>query len=501
MRKLLAVLLIIVLAGAVVLYPSREYSYAQEMAPLITPQVTPVPTPTPVPTSTPTPTPVPTPTPSPTPTPYMVKVSSLYEGISDENGSNDVKRLQNRLSELGYFFGDVDGKFGPETASAVKYFQSVNGLEVNGIADFRTIDYIYSDDAVMDPAPTPTPIAQGVQGDDVQALQEKLILYGFLAGEADGNFGQKTDAAVRLAQEYVKDMKERRQQAHPTAEPSPTPIWITPSPTPRVTPTTSVNPETGMTELDFSNMPTPTPALRFAPSSTPWEADGIATAELIEALNDKNFESCYTEVQNGDSGTEVKRVQNRLVTLGYLRSADGVFGSNTERALKYFQYRNAMPSSGVANKNTLLRLYSNNAKGSDTIVTEYKITVSTSKQRVYVYKWTGQGFDKNPIKTFKCSTGTNDNPTPKGTFWNTGRIGGEWYYFKDFDCWARYAWVINGGVLFHSVIYGSKNTNSLRSGTVRQLGSKASHGCVRLAVENAKWIYDNCTAGTPVTVE
>ena len=78
-----------------------------------------------------------------------------------------MKRLQNRLSELGYFFGDVDGKFGPETASAVRYFQSVNGLEVNGIADFRTIDYIYSDDAVMDPAPTPTPMAQGVQGDDV----------------------------------------------------------------------------------------------------------------------------------------------------------------------------------------------------------------------------------------------------------------------------------------------------------------------------------------------
>jgi peptidoglycan hydrolase-like protein with peptidoglycan-binding domain len=323
----------------------------------------------------------------------MVKVSALYEGINDENGSNDVKRLQNRLSELGYFFGDVDGKFGAETANAVKYFQTVNGLTANGVADFRMIDYIYSEDAIMDPAPTPTPIAQGVQGDDVQALQEKLILYGFLAGEADGNFGQKTDAAVRLAQEYVRDMNERRFQANPTAAPSPTPVWITPSPTPRVTPTTSVNPDTGMTELDFSVMPTPTPALRLAPSSTPWEADGIATTELIAALNDKNFESCYTDVKNGDSGIEVKRLQNRLVTLGYLRSADGVFGSQTERALKYFQYRNAMPESGEGNKNTLLKLYSNTAKGSDTIVTEYKITVSTAKQRVYVYKWNGQGLD------------------------------------------------------------------------------------------------------------
>ncbi|MCR4620475.1 MAG: L,D-transpeptidase family protein [Clostridiales bacterium] len=501
MRRLFAILIIIALAGAVVLYPSREHTYAQGNAEKSAPQFTPVPTATPVPTPTPEPTPVPTPTPEPTPTPYMVKTSALYEGVNDGKDSNDVKRLQNRLNELGYFFGAIDGKFGPGTANAVKYFQKVNGLEVTGVADFRTIDYIYSEDAIMDPAPTPTPMAQGVQGDDVKALQEKLILYGFLTGDADGNFGQKTEAAVKLAQEYVKDMLERRYKAYPTPSPAPTSIWITPSPTPRVTPTTKVNPSTGMTELDFTVMPTPTPTLSFGPSATPWEADGTVSGELLEALNDKNFETCYTDVKNGDRGTEVKRIQNRLVTLGYLRSADGVFGAQTERALKYFQSRNALPQTGKGNRNTLLALYSTRAKGSDTIVTEYKITVSTAKQKVYVYKWNGQGFDSKPVKTFKCSTGMNDTPTPKGTFWNTGRIGGEWYYFKDFDCWARYAWVIDGGVLFHSVIYSSNNVNSLRSGTVRQLGKKASHGCVRLAVENAKWIYDNCSAGTPVTVE
>ena len=37
-------------------------------------------------------------------------------------------------------------------------------------------------------------------------------------------------------------------------------------------------------------------------------------------------------------------------------------------------------------------------------------------------------------------------------------------------------------------------------GSVHSLGNKASHGCVRLSVENAKWLFQNCEAGTVVTV-
>ena len=268
-----------------------------------------------------------------------------------------------------------------------------------------------------------------------------------------------------------------------------------------MTPEVTIDPETGQTIKLTDKMPTPTPTIRLAPSPTPWAADGIVTEDLLTELANRNFEAYYTDVKSGDSGDEVKRIQNRLTSLGYMRNSDGVFGPKTERALMYFQYKNGLGQSGVADRKTQTRLYSANATVSDVVVTQYKITVSTAKQRVYVYEWVGNGFSKEPIKTFKCSTGLNDTPTPKGTFWNTGRIGGEWYYFKDFDCWARYAWVINGGILFHSVIYSSKSENSLRSGTVRQLGSKASHGCVRLSVENAKWIYQNCPAGTPVTVE
>ena len=81
----------------------------------------------------------------------------------------------------------------------------------------------------------------------------------------------------------------------------------------------------------------------------------------------------------------------------------------------------------------------------------------------------------------------------------SGQAGGRWYYFKDFDCYAQYAWRIRGGILFHSVTYSRPNENS--GGSTRSLGRAESHGCVRLTVSDAKWIYDNCPRGTTVIVQ
>ena len=75
----------------------------------------------------------------------------------------------------------------------------------------------------------------------------------------------------------------------------------------------------------------------------------------------------------------------------------------------------------------------------------------------------------------------------------------EGYYFKDYNCYAKYAYRIVGGILFHSVLYNSSKQGPTNS-SVRALGRKASHGCVRLAVDDAKWIYDNCPEGTTVVI-
>lgn len=98
-----------------------------------------------------------------------------------------------------------------------------------------------------------------------------------------------------------------------------------------------------------------------------------------------------------------------------------------------------------------------------------------------------------------CSTGKSSTPTPTGIFTLPAKQRAsertEWYYFPAYKCYAKWATRIRGGILFHSVIFNS-NRQGPTAASVRALGSKASHGCVRLRVDDAKWIAQNCPAGT-----
>jgi len=88
---------------------------------------------------------VPTPTPSPTP-------SMLSSGSQGE----EVKRLQQRLKDLGFYTGEIDGDFGKGTKSAVRIFQQQHDLSADGIAGAMTLAKLYSDAAHMIVI-TPTP--------------------------------------------------------------------------------------------------------------------------------------------------------------------------------------------------------------------------------------------------------------------------------------------------------------------------------------------------------
>ena len=84
----------------------------------------------------------PTPTPSPSPTPDNRK--TLTNGMMDDL---DVKKMQNRLINLGYLTGEPDGDFGNGTESALKAFQRAAGLTADGVATPAVQDVLYSDDA------------------------------------------------------------------------------------------------------------------------------------------------------------------------------------------------------------------------------------------------------------------------------------------------------------------------------------------------------------------
>jgi len=51
----------------------------------------------------------------------------------------EVRQIQARLKKWGYYKGEVDGIYGPLTVQAVRYFQSKNGLVVDGIAGPKTL--------------------------------------------------------------------------------------------------------------------------------------------------------------------------------------------------------------------------------------------------------------------------------------------------------------------------------------------------------------------------
>ncbi|WP_414633015.1 L,D-transpeptidase [Clostridium sp. UBA7503] len=123
--------------------------------------------------------------------------------------------------------------------------------------------------------------------------------------------------------------------------------------------------------------------------------------------------------------------------------------------------------------------------------TEYLIYVELNKFRTNIFKKNGNRWSL--VKSYKCSIGKPSTPTIKGIF----KVGIKGPYFgveHGYKCY--YYTQIKGNYLFHSIIY---NLN----GTVRdgRLGMRISDGCVRLAKENAKWIYDNVPKGSTIYIE
>ncbi len=128
----------------------------------------------------------------------------------------------------------------------------------------------------------------------------------------------------------------------------------------------------------------------------------------------------------------------------------------------------------------------------------YYIMVNRAADTVTVYTLGPGGYYTVPFKAMICSTGRSPHATPLGTYTVT-RSKKPWCYMID-GTYAQYSTQFNGQVLFHSVCYRKKDPSTLITEEYNLLGSKASLGCVRLQVEDAKWIYDNCPPGTKVTV-
>ena len=125
--------------------------------------------------------------------------------------------------------------------------------------------------------------------------------------------------------------------------------------------------------------------------------------------------------------------------------------------------------------------------------TNYIVIVDRAAHRVGVFK--GSKYNWADAKYYKCCVGKPSTPTISGTYYiksrgkyfDTGTKGRCWYFTQ-----------INGNYLFHSVIYDRQP--SPKRIIDNSMDAAVSHGCVRLDLENAKWIYDNIPKNTKVII-
>lgn len=219
----------------------------------------------------------------------------------------------------------------------------------------------------------------------------------------------------------------------------------------------------------------------------------------------------------GSNGEEVYKIQQYLKNLEYDVSIDGNYGRGTQEAIKDFQTRNGLTVDGEVGETTLSILKeapTDKTKytpidyskfNTDTVEdkesfmnmntfyseTPYFIVVNFNRKEVNIFQ--GENKKWKLINTFLCDIGSSSTPTVTGRF-RTNLKGESFGQDKGYKC--KYFTQIYEGILFHSIVYNLDG--SIRDG---RLGYAISHGCVRLATENAKWIYEYIPKDTQVILK
>lgn len=269
-------------------------------------------------------------TPSPTPTPKP-PTKTLRPGDEDE----EVKLLQQRLKDLGYYTGNITGVYNTATTEAVKAFQKKSSLEQDGILGPITRTVLYGVNAiyavptaipVSTPTPTTTPITPenviviraGSMGEVVRRLQARLQELGYYTSRLDGVYLTDDIEAVRAFQS-ANGLKVDGKAGYETQ----TALY----------------------------------------SDSAIRGNANITTDSSSAL--------VSTLRYGSEGAEVTTLQNRLIALGYLAgSADGKFGRDTKAAVIAFQKANQLDADGVVGTDTSSRLYASNVVSNTVSTTE-----------------------------------------------------------------------------------------------------------------------------------
>lgn len=246
-----------------------------------------------VPTATARPTATVRPTATPRPT-ATATAASEYTRLNYGSKGKAVRKLQNRLSKLGYPVGKVDGVWGDDTQFAVNLFQSAIGYTEHRYASAAMQEKLYSKKApVYDPY---MPLKEGKKGTPVKLMQQRLFDLGYFTTndvekEVDGVYGKRTTEAIKLFQTVcgyeekkitgVADadtlmlLFDEKAPVNPgNVQPTPTSPVVIVTPTPTNVPTATPAPTEAPTATPTpTNAPTAIPEPTEAPTATPAPTD------------------------------------------------------------------------------------------------------------------------------------------------------------------------------------------------------------------------------------
>ena len=309
--------------------------------------------------------------------------STNPETLEYGSEGTEVRKLQQKLKDLGYLSGSVDGKFGAATEAAVIAFQKNNNLTADGKAGTATQSKLYSgsarkstgtqakiDDGGNSSSGRDTSdisstgyitLERNSRGDQVRTLQKRLKALGFYNGSVDGSYGESTEVAV-MAFQLMNNLT----------------------------------------------------------------VDGKAGPATQRVLYGSKANISYSSLRQGDDGSAVKNLQYTLYELGYYDgSIDGKYGQTTADAVRAFQIQNKIsPVDGVAGTKTLSRMYSSDAIAATAANVDYETASEGMKGEVvveiqdclvqmgYLDKVTGEYDDATvaAVKAFQSANGL----TPDG---------------------------------------------------------------------------------------
>ena len=227
-------------------------------------------------------------------------------------------------------------------------------------------------------------------------------------------------------------------------------------------------------------------------------------------------------LKKGSKGKNVGNLQKFLNWYGkYNLKVDNVFGKKTEMQFKAFQQAEGLKVDGVYGKKSYAKakayeyvapktpnndnISTQKPKQTTPVLKSYKIVVDLTNQICTVYGVYSDSKLK-PLMSEWVSTARKGKTTPLGNFKIQGASGGrkaklrtaKMYSGKSY---AEYLCRFYKGKCMHTVPYKKRNKSGyVNKDEFNKLGTPRSAGCVRMPYKMAKFIYEKCPVGTPVTV-